>query len=34
VRHAIGALPVVDDGELVGIIAEADLVPLELTPDP
>jgi CBS domain-containing protein len=27
-------VPVVEDGELVGIISEADLVPLELTPDP
>jgi CBS domain-containing protein len=34
VRHGISAVPVVDDGELVGIISEADLVPLELAPDP
>ncbi|HEY6706678.1 MAG TPA: CBS domain-containing protein [Actinomycetota bacterium] len=34
VRHAIGAVPVVEDGELVGIVSEADLVPLELAPDP
>ena len=27
-------MPVVDDGELVGIVSEADLVPLELAPDP
>ena len=34
VRHAISAVPVVDGGELVGIVSEADLVPLELAPDP
>jgi CBS domain-containing protein len=34
VRHAISAVPVVDGDELVGIVSEADLVPLELTPDP
>ena len=34
VTHGISAVPVVDDGELVGILSEADLVPLELTPDP
>ena len=34
VRHEISAVPVVDGGELVGIVSEADLVPLELTPDP
>jgi CBS domain-containing protein len=34
VRHGISAVPVVEDGELVGIISEADLVPLELAPDP
>jgi CBS domain-containing protein len=33
VRHGISAVPVVD-GELVGIISEADLIPLELAPDP
>jgi CBS domain-containing protein len=34
VTRAISAVPVVERGELVGIISEADLVPLELTPDP
>jgi CBS domain-containing protein len=34
VTRAISAVPVVDDGELVGILSEADLVPLELVPDP
>ncbi|HWD43920.1 MAG TPA: CBS domain-containing protein [Actinomycetota bacterium] len=34
VREGISAVPVVDDGELVGIVSEADLVPLELAPDP
>jgi CBS domain-containing protein len=34
VTHGISAVPVVDDGELVGLVSEADLVPLELTPDP
>jgi predicted transcriptional regulator len=34
VRHGISAVPVVADGELVGIVSEADLVPLELAPDP
>jgi CBS domain-containing protein len=34
VRHGISAVPVVEDGELVGIVSEADLVPLELAPDP
>jgi CBS domain-containing protein len=34
VRHGISAVPVVDDDELVGIVTEADLLPLELTPDP
>lgn len=34
VTRAISAVPVVEDGELAGIISEADLVPLELTPDP
>ncbi|HET7517253.1 MAG TPA: CBS domain-containing protein [Actinomycetes bacterium] len=34
VTRAISAVPVVDDGELVGIVSEADLVPLELAPDP
>ena len=34
VRHGISAVPVVDDDELVGIVSEADLLPLELTPDP
>jgi CBS domain-containing protein len=34
VTRAISAVPVVEDGDLVGIVSEADLVPLELTPDP
>jgi CBS domain-containing protein len=34
VRERISAVPVVDDGELVGLVSEADLVPLELAPDP
>ncbi|HKP98698.1 MAG TPA: CBS domain-containing protein [Actinomycetes bacterium] len=34
VTHGFSAVPVVEDGELVGIISEADLVPLELAPDP
>ena len=34
VTRAISAVPVVDAGELVGILSEADLVPLELVPDP
>jgi CBS domain-containing protein len=34
VRHQISAVPVVDGDELVGIVSEADLVPLELAPDP
>ena len=34
VSNGISAVPVVDDGELVGIVSEADLVPLELAPDP
>jgi CBS domain-containing protein len=34
VTHGISAVPVVDDGDLVGILSEADLVPLELAPDP
>jgi CBS domain-containing protein len=35
VRHRISALPVVDDaGRLVGLVSEADLLPLEATPDP
>ena len=34
VRHRISALPVVDArGHLVGIVSEADLLPLETTPD-
>ena len=33
VTRAISAVPVVDDGALVGILSEADLVPLELVPD-
>jgi CBS domain-containing protein len=34
VQHGISAVPVVDGDELVGILSEADLVPLELAPDP
>lgn len=34
VTNRISAVPVVDGGELVGIVSEADLVPLELVPDP
>lgn len=34
VRHEVSAVPVVEDGALVGIVSEADLVPLELAPDP
>jgi len=34
VRYGISAVPVLDDGELVGIVSEADLLPLELAPDP
>lgn len=35
VQHGISALPVVDDkGELVGIVSEADLLPIETRPDP
>ena len=35
VRHRISALPVVDaDRRLVGLVSEADLLPLETTPDP
>jgi len=35
VRHGISALPVVDaGGALVGIVSEADLLPLETRPDP
>jgi CBS domain-containing protein len=34
VARAISAVPVVDAGELVGILSEADLIPLELAPDP
>jgi CBS domain-containing protein len=34
VRHELSAVPVVEDGALVGIVSEADLVPLELAPDP
>ena len=34
-RHRISALPVVDGrGRLVGIVSEADLLPLEAVPDP
>src|SRR6266545_1353953 len=34
VRHGFNAVPVVDGGELVGIVSEADLVRLESSPDP
>ena len=34
VNQGISAVPVVEGGELVGIVSEADLVPLELVPDP
>ena len=35
VRHRISGLPVVDaSGRLVGLVSEADLLPLEATPDP
>ena len=35
VRHRISALPVVNAaGQLVGLVSEADLLPLEATPDP
>jgi CBS domain-containing protein len=34
VRHGFNAVPVVDEGELVGIVSEADLVGLESSPDP
>jgi CBS domain-containing protein len=35
VERGISAVPVVDErGALVGIVSEADLVPLETTPDP
>jgi CBS domain-containing protein len=34
VARGISAVPVVDDDELVGILSEADLIPLELAPDP
>jgi CBS domain-containing protein len=35
VRHRISALPVVDaSGRLVGLVSEADLLPLEASPDP
>ena len=34
VTRGISAVPVVDDDELVGILSEADLIPLELVPDP
>ena len=33
VEHEISAVPVVQDDELVGIVSEADLVPLQLRPD-
>jgi CBS-domain-containing membrane protein len=34
VERGFNALPVVDGDELVGIVTEADLVPLETQPDP
>jgi CBS domain-containing protein len=34
VSRGISAVPVVDGGALVGIVSEADLLPLELAPDP
>jgi CBS domain-containing protein len=34
VRHGFNAVPVLDEGELVGIVSEADLVRLESSPDP
>ena len=34
VGHRINAVPVVDDEALVGIVTEADLISLELAPDP
>jgi CBS domain-containing protein len=34
VERGFNALPVLDGDELVGIVTEADLVPLESTPDP
>jgi CBS domain-containing protein len=35
VQHGISALPVVDvNGKLVGIVSEADLLPIEIRPDP
>jgi CBS domain-containing protein len=35
VRHRISALPVIDaEGRLAGLVSEADLLPLETTPDP
>lgn len=35
VKHSISALPVVDaKGELVGIVSEADLLPIEARPEP
>jgi len=34
VRHGFNAVPVVDEGDLVGIVSEADLLGLESAPDP
>ena len=34
VTRGFSAVPVVDEGVLVGLLSEADLVPLELVPDP
>jgi CBS domain-containing protein len=33
VRHGFNALPVVDEGQLVGIVTEADLISLQASPD-
>ena len=33
-EHAFGALPVVEDSNLVGIVSDAGLVALEVAPDP
>lgn len=35
IEHSVSALPVVDEsGKLVGIVSEADLIPIETRPDP
>jgi CBS domain-containing protein len=33
VEHAFGALPVVEDSNLVGVVSDAGLVTLEVAPD-